>query len=110
MNLCGLFHGINTITSYFGFRERPVAGGSIYHSGLDIAANERYSYLRNHFRSCNLCSDLMGLGGYTVIIQNDTFCSMYCHVSPTFLVYVGQYVTARRNRRYSWSKKCIWYL
>lgn len=102
MNLCGLFHGINTITSYFGFRKRPVAGGSIYHSGLDIAASERYSYPCNYFWKCNLYSDLMVLGGYTVIIQNDSFSSMYCHVSPTFLVYVGQYVNARRNCCYSW--------
>ena len=40
MNLCGHFLGCSNITSYFGFRKSPVAGGSIYHSGLDIAANE----------------------------------------------------------------------
>ena len=32
------------------------------------------------------------LGGYTVTIKNDNFSVSYCHVSPTFLVYVGQAV------------------
>ena len=32
------------------------------------------------------------LGGYTVTIKNDNFSVSYCHVSPTFLVYVGQTV------------------
>ena len=35
-----------------------------------------------------------GPGGYTVIIKNDEFTTMYCHVSPLFLVYVGQKVYA----------------
>lgn len=34
-----------------------------------------------------------GGGGYTVIIQGDEFTASYCHVSPNFLVYVGQFVT-----------------
>lgn len=45
----------------------------------------------------------MGSGGYTVIIENDNFSSMYCHVSPTFLVYVGQTVTARNNSSNRWT-------
>lgn len=52
----------------------------------------------------------MGSGGYTVIIENSNFSSMYCHVSPTFLVYTGQVVTARRSYCNSRSKKCIWSL
>ena len=32
------------------------------------------------------------LGGYTVTIKNDNFSVSYCHVSPNFLVYVGQTV------------------
>ena len=34
----------------------------------------------------------MVLGGYTVTVKNDNFSVSYCHVSPTFLVYVGQVV------------------
>ena len=33
-----------------------------------------------------------GSGGYTVTIKSSTFTASYCHVSPSFLVYAGQYV------------------
>lgn len=93
---------MNTITSYFGFRKQPTAGGSIYHSGLDIAANEGTPIL-SCISGCVTYTGFNGSGGYTVIIQNNNFSSMYCHVSPTFLVYVGQKVSARRSCCYSWS-------
>ena len=35
---------------------------------------------------------LVVLGGYTVTIKNDIFSASYCHVSPSFLVYKGQFV------------------
>lgn len=35
----------HTISSYFGFRISPTTGASSYHSGIDIPAPERYSYL-----------------------------------------------------------------
>lgn len=31
-------------------------------------------------------------GGYTVTIKNERFSASYCHVFPSFLVYVGQIV------------------
>lgn len=34
-----------------------------------------------------------GAGGYTVTVKYDDFSVSYCHVSPTFLVCNGQYVT-----------------
>lgn len=33
-----------------------------------------------------------GAGGYTVTIKSNDFTLSYCHVSPNFLVYVGQVV------------------
>ena len=33
-----------------------------------------------------------GAGGYTVTIENGNFAFSYCHVSPNFLVCVGEYV------------------
>jgi len=33
-----------------------------------------------------------GSGGCTVTIQNENTCTIYCHVSPNFLVSVGMYV------------------
>ena len=34
-----------------------------------------------------------GAGGFTITVKNDEFSASYCHVSPNFIVYVGQYVT-----------------
>ena len=34
-----------------------------------------------------------GAGGFTVTVKSDNFTVSYCHVSPTFLVCSGQYVT-----------------
>jgi len=33
-----------------------------------------------------------GAGGYTVTVKNDDFTISYCHVSPLFLVSVGEYI------------------
>ena len=33
-----------------------------------------------------------GAGGYTVTVQYENFTISYCHVSPSFLVCVGEYV------------------
>ena len=33
-----------------------------------------------------------GSGGYTIIIENNEFSSIYCHVSPIFLVQPGQFI------------------
>lgn len=33
-----------------------------------------------------------GAGGCTVIVNSEVYQITYCHVSPNFLVYVGQYV------------------
>ena len=34
-----------------------------------------------------------GAGGYTVTIKKNDYTASYCHVSPSFLVYEGQYVS-----------------
>lgn len=36
-------------------------------------------------------------GGYTVIIENSDFSSIYCHVSPVFLVQPGQFIFSGRT-------------
>jgi len=33
-----------------------------------------------------------GAGGYTITIKNGKIAVSYCHVSPAFLVYVGQFI------------------
>ena len=34
-----------------------------------------------------------GAGGYTVTVKSEDFTISYCHVSPSFLVFKGQFVT-----------------
>lgn len=81
--------GYTTITSYFGKRNAPTAGASTAHSGIDIAAPTGSNIVA-------VCSGEVtflgfgGAGGYTITIKNETFTTSYCHVSPTFQVYVGQ--------------------
>lgn len=81
--------GYTTITSYFGRRKAPTSGASTSHSGIDIAAPTGSNIIA-------VCSGKVtflgfsGAGGYTITIKNDSFSTSYCHVSPDFIVYIGQ--------------------
>ena len=89
--LPGLLHGYNKITSDFGYRTAPTSGASSYHGGIDIAAPAGSNIIA-------ICSGQVtftgfhGAGGFTVTITNNNLSISYCHVSPVFLVYKGQYV------------------
>ena len=84
--------GFTTITSYFGYRNAPTQGASTYHSGIDIAAPTNSNIIAITSGTVSY-TGFYGAGGYTVTIKSDNFTISYCHVSPTFLVSVGQYVT-----------------
>lgn len=81
--------GYNTITSPFGKRSAPTSGASTFHSGVDIGAPAWSNIVA-------VCSGRVtflgfsGAGGFTITITGDTFTTSYCHVSPDFIVYVGQ--------------------
>ena len=84
--------GYTTITSNFGYRRAPTGGASTYHSGIDIAAPTGSNIIaaipgKVSFTGFN------GAGGYTVMVSYEDFVVQYCHVSPNFLVRVGQYVS-----------------
>lgn len=81
----------STITSYFGYRNAPTSGASSYHNGIDIAAPAGTNIVAA-FSGKVTYIGFNGGNGYTVSISNDTFSVKYGHVSPYFLVYVGQYV------------------
>lgn len=83
--------GYTTITSPFGLRASPTSGASTNHSGIDIAAPTG-SNIVAIFSGTVTYTGFSGAGGYTVTIKNGAFTVSFCHVSPTFLVYVGQYV------------------
>lgn len=83
--------GYNTITSPFGRRFSPTYGASTFHEGIDIGApagTNIFAVLSGHVT----LAEFNGAGGCTVIVDSGIYKIMYCHVSPNFIVYVGQYI------------------
>ena len=66
-------------------------GASSYHSGIDIAAPAGSNIFSVESGKVIL-AEFYGGGGCTIIIASGNLQFMYCHVSPSFLVYVGQNV------------------
>lgn len=81
--------GYNVITSYFGKRNSPTAGASSYHKGLDIGAPEGTILIAAVDGEITYLGFLGG-GGYTITLTSDNMKITYCHVSPNFIVQVGQ--------------------
>lgn len=84
--------GYTTITSYFGKRISPTAGASSFHKGLDIGAPEG-SVLIAATDGEITYTGFLGGGGYTITLSSKDMKITYCHVSPNFLVKVGDNVT-----------------
>ncbi len=78
-----------TITSSFGYRTAPTKGASTYHSGIDIAAPTGTNILAISDGTV-IFTGFSGAGGYTVTIENESYKVSYCHVSPFFVVNLGQ--------------------
>jgi len=91
LHFYGLHRGYNKITSNFGYRTAPTSGASSYHGGIDIAAPAGSNIVATCSGKVSF-TGFYGSGGYTVIIENGDLSISYCHVSPTFLVCVGQYI------------------
>ena len=85
----GLLLGYTTITSKFGKRVAPTSGASTYHSGIDIAAPTG-SNLVALFSGKVVYTGFQSAGGYTITIESTPYKVSYCHVSPDFIVHVGQ--------------------
>lgn len=83
--------GYNTITSPFGYRNAPTAGAGTFHGGIDIGAPAGSSIVAA-FSGTVTYIGFYGANGYTVRISDGYYTANYSHVSPYFLVYVGQYV------------------
>ena len=83
--------GYTSISSYFGKRNAPTSGASSFHYGVDIPAPEGTKLIAIAdgfitFRS------FLGAGGYTITLSFDNYKVSYCHVSPNFIVSVGDFV------------------
>lgn len=83
--------GYTKITSPFGPRKSPITGRPSFHNGIDIGAPTGTNIIAI-FPGKVTYIGFSGAGGYTITISNGNLSSSYCHVSPIFLVYKGQYV------------------
>ena len=84
--------GYTKITSNFGHRKAPVTGASIYHGGIDIAAPQNSAILTIADGIVSFVG-WYGANGYTVIITHTNgYESIYGHISPFFLVSIGDNV------------------
>ena len=91
LHFYGLLLGYTTITSKFGPRKSPTTGKQSYHYGLDIGAPTGSSIVAIFSGQVSYIG-FNGANGFTVTITNGNLSASYSHVSPTFLVYKGQYV------------------
>jgi murein DD-endopeptidase MepM/ murein hydrolase activator NlpD len=88
--------GYHTITCNFGPRVSPTTGASTNHSGIDIAAPEGttiYS-ISNGIVSY---TGFNGANGCTIKIENSNITVSYSHVSPQFIVSVGENISANQK-------------
>ncbi|MBR3133354.1 MAG: M23 family metallopeptidase [Clostridia bacterium] len=85
-----------TITSPFGYRRSPTGGASSYHSGVDIGAPEG-TPLVACFSGNIIYTGFSGAGGFTITISHPPYTASYCHVSPNFIVSVGDEITVNTH-------------
>ena len=83
--------GYTRISSYFGKRNSPTAGASTFHQGIDIPAPAGTSLVAV-FSGIVTYTGFNGSGGYTICFKNDNLQFIYHHVSPNYIVNVGDYI------------------
>jgi murein DD-endopeptidase MepM/ murein hydrolase activator NlpD len=81
------------ISSYFGPRKSPTSGASTYHKGLDIPAIEN-TYFISIMDATVIYTGFNGGSGYCIVCKNEQFQFSYCHVSPNYIVSVGDNIIA----------------
>lgn len=78
----------HTVSSAFGFRISPITGASTYHSGIDIPAPEN-TPLYSIAEGIVTYLGFAGANGYTLKIENHAMLFSYSHLSPDFVVNIG---------------------
>ena len=81
----------HTITSYFGKRNSPTSNASSYHLGIDIGALEGTELIAIDNGKITYIG-FKGSGGYTITYETNSFIVSYCHVSPNYIIKVGDFV------------------
>ena len=84
--------GYNSITSYFGYRASPTSRSIFISLCLDIGAPEGTKLIAVTSGEITFASFLGG-GGYTITLTSGNIKFTYCHVSPNYIVEVGDFVT-----------------
>ena len=79
------------ITSPYGYRKAPTSGAGTFHGGVDIGAPAGAN-IYSVFSGEVTYIGFSGANGYTVRVTSGDYTATYSHVSPYFLVYVGQHV------------------
>ena len=83
--------GYTRISSYFGNRNSPTAGASSFHQGIDIPAPTGTSLVAV-FSGIVSYVGFNGSGGYAIHIKNSDLQFIYHHVSPNYIVNIGDFV------------------
>ena len=83
--------GYTRISSYFGKRNSPTLGASSFHQGIDIPAPAGTN-LVSAFNGFVSYTGFNGSGGYAIHIKNNNLEFFYHHVSPNYIVKIGDIV------------------
>ena len=83
--------GYHTITSPFGYRISPITGNISNHSGIDIGAQEG-TYIYSVSIGIVTLANFNGANGYSIHIEQNNFTYIYGHVSPNYIVSVGDII------------------
>ena len=83
--------GYTRISSYFGYRTAPTVGATSFHGGVDIPAPSGTNII-SAISGKITKTGFMGSGGCSVVIQNNCYTVIYHHVSPNYIVKVGDFV------------------
>lgn len=84
--------GYTSISSPYGYRGAPTAGATNFHGGIDLPAPPGTSII-SAISGKVTWTGFMGSGGCTVVVTNEKYTVIFHHVSPNFLVSVGDYVS-----------------
>jgi len=83
--------GYTRISSYFGKRNSPTAGASSFHQGIDIPAPAGTTLVAVFSGTVSYIG-FNGSGGYAIHLENNNIEFIYHHVSPNYIVDIGDYV------------------
>ena len=90
-SFCWPIPGYTRISSYFGKRTSPTAGASSFHQGIDIPAPSGTNLVAV-FNGTVTYTGFNGSGGFAIHIQNENLQFIYHHVSPDYIIHVGEKV------------------